>query len=572
VSKPKKIIFFAPHSALWVHAFPEALVAESLVKSGHEVVYVTCGEQFKEFCIPMRGSGLKQESSAEEKAKICKQCNEYKYFLRKQFGFKGYDLAAKISQEEKLQTDELLKSVTVENFREFRRDGVNLGRIALYEFLLQHKKLDYSFNDQEWSRFLIALKNVIYSYFASRRILSEENPDCVITYNALYSVNNVFCRLAEVKGIPYYHLHSNSNLAHRLDGLYLAKGHSIDFIEEMKASWSKFKNVPCNAKEISFITDHLLELFKGTNAFAYSAPTSGQKDKMRAFFGARPDQTLIVAALSSYDESFAYDSMLEKVPVYRTLFTSQVQWVQALVKYFKDRPEIFVVIRVHPREFPNRRETTKSLHAQILEKELVKLPPNFKVNWPSDGISIYDMANETSVFLTGWSSIGKEMGILGLPVLIYTPDWIGYNSDINYLGGTEKEYFEKFEQALKDGWSFENIRRSYRWYAVEQIRPILDISDSYKVKEFSAQTLLERAIYKGIRFFDPFFRLRIDCLRRKQFLKEKDRISQIIEQGFTSPYDLPDEKRVEATEKEETMFIRQDMKRLMKVIHFSKNQ
>jgi len=36
----------APHAAIWVHAFPEALLAESLAKNGHEIIYVTCDREF----------------------------------------------------------------------------------------------------------------------------------------------------------------------------------------------------------------------------------------------------------------------------------------------------------------------------------------------------------------------------------------------------------------------------------------------------------------------------------------------------------------------------------------------
>ena len=39
-----KILVFAPHSAIWLHAFPEALIVESLAQEGHEIIYITCGK------------------------------------------------------------------------------------------------------------------------------------------------------------------------------------------------------------------------------------------------------------------------------------------------------------------------------------------------------------------------------------------------------------------------------------------------------------------------------------------------------------------------------------------------
>ena len=48
-----KILFFAPHTAIWVFAFPEALVAEALAEHGHDIVHVGCGEIYRRFCVPM---------------------------------------------------------------------------------------------------------------------------------------------------------------------------------------------------------------------------------------------------------------------------------------------------------------------------------------------------------------------------------------------------------------------------------------------------------------------------------------------------------------------------------------
>jgi len=56
------ILLFAPHSAIWVHAFPEALIAESLEQGNHRIVYVTCSGEFHNYCVCMSAYGLDQNS------------------------------------------------------------------------------------------------------------------------------------------------------------------------------------------------------------------------------------------------------------------------------------------------------------------------------------------------------------------------------------------------------------------------------------------------------------------------------------------------------------------------------
>ena len=53
-----KILVFAPHSAIWAHAFPEALAVEALAQHGHDIVYIACGRIFRKECICMLASGV----------------------------------------------------------------------------------------------------------------------------------------------------------------------------------------------------------------------------------------------------------------------------------------------------------------------------------------------------------------------------------------------------------------------------------------------------------------------------------------------------------------------------------
>ena len=134
--------------------------------------------------------------------------------------------------------------------------------------------------------------------------------------------------------------------------------------------------------------------------------------------------------------------------------------IRALIGYVEGKENLALIIRVHPREFPNKREGVLSEHARILQAVLAGLPPNVKVNWPTDHVSLYDLANIADVFANGWSTAGKEMAWLGLPVVLYSNDLTLYPPSLNYVGTTKPEYFRQIEQALNDGWDPERIRKT----------------------------------------------------------------------------------------------------------------
>ena len=103
-----KVLFFAPHSAIWIHAFPEALIAEALRDSGHEISYITCGRQFKAGCIAMSSQGIASDAPVERKAEICRLCETNKRLLREGFGFGGADLSEALTPEDLAEVRRLL--------------------------------------------------------------------------------------------------------------------------------------------------------------------------------------------------------------------------------------------------------------------------------------------------------------------------------------------------------------------------------------------------------------------------------------------------------------------------------
>ncbi len=515
-----KILFFAPHSALWKHAFPEAVVAEALQKRGHELVFATCGELFNRGCIPMNAEGISHRAASETRAQVCSRCKTKASLLRRELRLTGPDLATLVDAAARAEVSAAMARVTRESFLNFEHEGVAVGRYALYQLLLRRKRISLEFDPVEWEEYLADLEVTLLALVAARALLLAECPDRLVLYNGLYSVNRAVSRLAEQRGVPSYFLHAGGNLSERLQSLMLARDNTYPFMQAMVAAWPRFRDRPCSPASLQRIGNHFLELFQGRSVFVYSTGAVTGAPGIRERFGLQPAQKLLVATLSSYDEEFAAEQVGARVPVENLLFARQADWVAALIEILRTRPEWFLLIRVHPREFPNKRDSVKSEHAALLEGLFRTLPANVAVNWPDDRISMYALAEETDVFLNSWSSVGKEMSALGLPVVMYTDAIAFYPADLNYLGTTQEEYVRQIDLALSTGWSLEHARKVFRWLAVEYEYALLDISDAYTEREGARASLLSRAFAKVRRRLDPLYRERRDCNRRATALKD----------------------------------------------------
>jgi hypothetical protein len=239
--------------------------------------------------------------------------------------------------------------------------------------------------------------------------------------------------------------------------------------------------------------------------------------------------------------------------------------VQTLATWVGARPDLFLLLRVHPREFPNKREGLKSEHASALEQALTELPPNVRVNWPSDKLSIYDIAEQADVVLNAWSSAGKEMALLGLPVVTYCPTVIQYPRELNYVGTTRDAYFAAIETALHDGWSFERIRMAYRWCVLEFVRGLATIADGFTFSEDAPTSLFERA--RNLVLAQPWLRQRLDLARRPRELAEHHRLSHLIASGRETLLDVEPPPRIEVDLARETELLRQQLRRLVTALY-----
>jgi hypothetical protein len=201
-----------------------------------------------------------------------------------------------------------------------------------------------------------------------------------------------------------------------------------------------------------------------------------------------------------------------------------------------------------------------SEHARMLQAAFASLPANVKVNWPTDGISLFDLANVTDVFANGWSSAGKEMAWLGLPVVLYSNDLTLYPPDLNYVGTTQAEYFGQVDRAVKDGWDAARIRKTYRWCAVEYEYSTLDISESFSKNEYGSS--LQKGLRKIGRIVAPTREQKKDVRQRAARLSSSARIGRIFARRQDSAVDL-DDLGHEISYEEETRALKAEVRRLV---------
>ncbi|WP_148301263.1 hypothetical protein [Methylobacillus glycogenes] len=463
-----KAMFYSLHAAIWLHALPESRLASQLSNAGHELVYVTCDKSFTHYCTGMSAFNLALNEDFKKKSAICELCINNANKITKSFDCKHLKLHDYIDQKTNALIDNLLKSVTEDNFLEFHYEDIPVGRLATYEPLLKYKKMSLEFRDEQWQDLQIHLRNALVSLIGFIQIFKQECPEKIFFYSPQYGVNGVCAEYAVKQGRQAYFIEGSSSNAERYSALRVWEWSKFKLVNPALQHWQAVKNL-VTLEDIDRVSAHIHELFKGKSFAVFSAPKTGNFS-IREKFNIPQNAKILLASLSSFDEAYAafvikgFPERKVKSPV----FSDQFEWIKCTINFMKSRPDDYLVIRVHPRDYPNKRDSNQSEQALIWEKILQDLPENVKLNSPDQNISLYDFLDDVHALVTGWSATGVEALLHGIPVITYDKYLPSYPADIHLTGESEHEYYDNLIKVLSLATSTDNthVVNAYRWLAV----------------------------------------------------------------------------------------------------------
>jgi hypothetical protein len=477
-----KALLFSPFANIWEHSFPESLVAEGLTERGATVTTVRCGTMLISHCVAMSAAGVSADAPLATRQQVCTACIKRRDLIDSTMPFDSVILDRQISPDDRAAALSARAGVTRDDWMHFELDGVAIGAYAAYEFLLDNKVVGTDIPDALWPHYLDKLDQSVLTYLAGKRLLLEQKPDVVLVYNRLYAVNHAFCSAATTLGIPTYTLQGGGHVVRRAETMTMFRDtESLDEVFRTPA-WAKYRKTPIGAPEVQLVGEHFAGLLEASSAFAYSSAfEASQPSELRARFTVPDGAPVLLVPMSSEDEINAarLADVLPATSSTTSLFADQFEWIAYLFRFAIAHPELHMIIRLHPRMFPNKRENILSPIVGKIMTLLDTRPPNVTLNLPTDNVSLYDLMQIVDVLLNFRSSAGAELAAFGIPVVVpANRDFFTYPDELNLIGRTEKEYGEQIERALASGWSIEQTRRAFRWFAFLFSRVAVDLSDA----------------------------------------------------------------------------------------------
>ena len=99
-----------------------------------------------------------------------------------------------------------------------------------------------------------------------------------------------------------------------------------------------------------------------------------------------------------------------------------------------------------------------------MRKHLDNKLDNFKIIWPENKISSYDLMEIIDIALTSWSYMGIEINRLGVPVMSYVSNFTYPNAGLIDIAKTQEEYKNNLFKLLNKTLKYEDLRAACNYF------------------------------------------------------------------------------------------------------------
>lgn len=349
-----------------------------------------------------------------------------------------------------------MDSATVEEIVSYKIDNVNIGDIVESATLRYFGTSDFSQEE--------LLLPVLRRYFSASLLSNRGLRNLYHTEKFEHTVSNqgLYVPQANIIAIAQQ---SNSHvvawdLAYRQ--LCINISHDETFVKTFQTEPNEhWENIQWNEVLEAEIKEYLQGRWSGKFDWLtiITENSDTEPSEVAKEIGLDPNKpTIGLLTNVIWDAQIAYEGVA---------FKDQLEWLVNTVEYFKKRPDLQLLIRVHPAEVKCWIESRQHAVDEI-EKRCGKLTPNIFVIRPESKINTYKAMFNCNAVLVYGTTAGLEMACMRLPVIVAGQAWIR-NKGISVDVTSPEEYIEAlnklpYANKLDDSnWS-RAIRYAYHFY------------------------------------------------------------------------------------------------------------
>lgn len=265
--------------------------------------------------------------------------------------------------------------------------------------------------------------------------MQEKRPDVVILPNGLILEFGAVFHAARQLDIPVV----SYEFGEQRDRIWLSRNTPV-MLQETGAFWQIKKVEPFDNQQRAKVQDlfaarQAAGVFENFYRRWQSLPTEGA-EVVRAKLGLDKRPVVLLAA----------NVIGDSLTLGRAAFTGNMStWLRRTLRYFVERSNVQLVIRVHPGE----RNLDGPSVADLINDELHGIPSHIHMVRAEDSVNTYDLIELMDLGLVYTTTVGLEMAMSGSPVIVAGKTHYG-SKGFTIDPGSWEEYFHALDKNLYD--------------------------------------------------------------------------------------------------------------------------
>ena len=382
---------------------------------------------------------------------VCGACFSPSHKLFQSFGLRTHRYREFISSEESQHARQLSSDLPITEIAQYRLDGTAVGQYAIAGALRYYLRGDLhgeTYGQTVLRRYFNAS---LLTTFATRRLMKTDSFRCVCTIDGMYIPTGPISEVArrqEVRVVnwsPAYRTHT-----------FVFSHHNTYHQTMLSEPLTHWENISWTPEMEGEVMEYLKSRWYGTRDWV-------------AYVESPQDDVTNIAATLGVDFSKPCVGLLTNIMWEAQLFynanafPNMLEWILQTIRYFTNRPDLQLIIRVHPAEV-RATQVSRQLIKDEIRRAFPTLPKNVFIIPPDSTISTYATMSKCDAVLIYGTKTGVELTSLGIPVIVAGEAWIR-NKGVTLDASSPEEYFRLLDRLpLREPLS-EAVTRRARKYA-----------------------------------------------------------------------------------------------------------
>jgi predicted nucleic acid-binding protein len=412
----------------------EGVIAAALTLRGADAEVLLC-DRVLPACLAADAtwySDLGRFAAHGPQADLCAQCFSPAQAMYGDLGLTIRRYSELLSPEDEARARAAALGATEASVAGLRLDGMAVGEHALAGALRFYARADLATEPTGGEVLRRYVEAAALAALAARALFRARRYECVVLHHGIYVPQGLIAEAAKAEGVRVV----TWNPAYRKHCFIFSHGGTYHhtLLDEPVTAWAGLRLSEAAERRLM---DYLRSRATGAGDWIWFHDRPDfDRERLYAQHGLRRELPVIGLLTNvMWDAQLHYPA---------NVFAGMLEWLVETIRYFEKRPDLQLLIRIHPAEIRGTLVSRQRVDAE-LARIFGRLPANVAVIPPESETSTYVAMAACDAAIVYGTKMGVELTSAGIPVIVAGEAWVR-NKGITIDPPTRQAYFETLDR------------------------------------------------------------------------------------------------------------------------------